>query len=134
MSNMLVNADSVLAIDVGAVNTRAVLFDVVEGRYRFLAYGIAQTTAGAPYGDIGEGVHLALRSLQEITGRALMKEDGTVISPAQADGSGVDRCVATLSAGPTLRAVVVVCWKIFRYRVQNIWWRLPMLTFMKRFE
>jgi hypothetical protein len=107
MSNTLVNADSVLAIDVGAVNTRAVLFDVVEGRYRFVASGTAQTTAGAPYGDIVEGVHQALQSLQEITGRTIVGADGALITPGQADGSGVDRCVATLSAGPVLRAVVV---------------------------
>ena len=107
MSNTLVNADSVLAIDVGAVNTRAVLFDVVEGRYRFLATGTAPSTAGAPHGDIGEGIHQAVSMLQEITGRTLIGEDSIIITPTQADGSGVDRCVATMSAGPTLRAVVV---------------------------
>ena len=107
MSNTLVNADSVLAIDVGAVHTRAVLFDVVEGRYRFLASGTAITTAGSPYNNIGEGVNQAVSRLQEVTGRTLVGADGNIITPTQVDGSGVDRCVATLSAGPTLRAVVI---------------------------
>ena len=107
MSNTLVNADSVLAIDVGSVNTRAVLFDVVEGRYRFLASGTTTTTAGTPYHNIGEGVNQAVSRLQDVTGRSLIGADGNLITPTQVDGSGVDRCVATLSAGPTLRAVVI---------------------------
>ena len=49
------SGDSLLAIDVGEINTRAVLFDMVEGRYRFLAIGTARTTAHAPHNHIGEG-------------------------------------------------------------------------------
>ncbi|MEJ2013259.1 MAG: hypothetical protein P8X64_13670 [Anaerolineales bacterium] len=33
------DADTLLAIDVGTVNTRASLFDVVDGRYRLIATG-----------------------------------------------------------------------------------------------
>ncbi len=107
MSSTLVSADSVLAIDVGSVNTRAVLFDVVDGRYRFLACGSAPTTAGAPYRNMSEGVHLALDELQTITGRKLVGDDQVLITPTQQDGAGIDKCVITLSAGPTLKAVVV---------------------------
>ena len=64
MATSLVSADSMLAIDVGAVNTRALLFDVVEGRYRFLAMGTAPSTAGAPFRHISEGIHLAIQQLQ----------------------------------------------------------------------
>lgn len=107
MATTIVNAESVLAIDVGAVNTRAILFDVVEGRYRFLACGIAPTTARAPHHNIGEGIYKALVDLQTITGRVLVGPDRSLITPAQADGSGVDRCVATISAGQPLKTVVV---------------------------
>ena len=107
MSTTLVAADSVLAIDVGSVNTRAILFDVVDGRYRFLACGSAPTTAGAPYRNVMEGVHLALDQLQAITGRKLVGDDQSLITPTQPDGAGIDKCVVTLSAGPTLKAVVV---------------------------
>jgi hypothetical protein len=34
MSRSSASADSVLSIDVGTINTRAALFDVVDGRYR----------------------------------------------------------------------------------------------------
>jgi hypothetical protein len=106
-TSLIVTADSLLAIDVGAVNTRALLFDVVEGKYRFLALGTAPTTAGAPFRHISEGVHLAIEQLQNITGRKLLGEDQRVIIPGQADGSGVDSCVATISAGPPLKVVAV---------------------------
>jgi uncharacterized protein (TIGR01319 family) len=107
MANPIVNADSLLAVDVGAVNTRATLFDVVEGRYRFVAQGIAPTTAGAPFRHIAEGVRLAVDRLQEITGRMLLDPEAHLITPSQSDGSGVDACVATISATPPLKAVAV---------------------------
>ncbi len=102
-----VDADSLLAIDVGEVTTRALLFDAVEGRYRFLAGGSAPTTAGAPFQDASEGVHQALDRLQEITGRILLNEDEQLIIPSLPEGSGVDTFVATFSAGPPLKAAAV---------------------------
>jgi hypothetical protein len=107
MSTTLVNAESVLAIDIGSVNTRAILFDVVEGRYRFLARSTAPTTAGAPYRDVLEGIYLVLQQLQTATGQVLLNPDQTLITPTQSDGTGVDRCVVTLSAGPAMKTVLV---------------------------
>jgi hypothetical protein len=105
MVTSLVATDSLIAIDVGTVHTRAFLFDVVDGQYRFLAKGVAPTTAGAPYRDIGEGIHIALEQLQHFTGRTLLGDDGRLILPGLSDGTGVDRCVATMSAGRPLKAV-----------------------------
>lgn len=102
-----VDAESLLAVDVGSINTRAALFDVVAGRYRFVAAGVAPTTAGAPYHNIGEGVRLALDQLRAITGRAFVAADESLIMPATADGSGVDSFVATLSAGEPVTVVAV---------------------------
>jgi hypothetical protein len=107
MTTSLVDADSLLALDIGSVNTRAILFDVVEGRYRFVAVGKAPTTGGAPYNDIAEGVRFAVDQLQTITGRTFIGVDGRLILPTQADGSGVDTCVATLSAGPPIKVVAI---------------------------
>lgn len=107
MQSSLHDAESLLAIDVGEIATRAVLFDVVEGRYRFLAVGSAPTTAGAPYHDIGEGMRLAIRRLEEVTGRRLLGEDERLILPGAADGSGVDALAASLSAGAPLRLAVI---------------------------
>jgi hypothetical protein len=102
----LIEGDSLLAVDIGAATTRAVLFDVVEGEYRFVSTGRAPSTAEAPYKDISEGVRSAIRNLEGITGRTLLDPSGNLITPTQADGCGIDSFVATLSAGPALKAVV----------------------------
>lgn len=103
----LLQDNSLLAVNVGASSTRAVLFDVVEGQYRFIASGQAPSTAEAPYKDITLGVNQAIANLQTVTGKTLLDQDNQLITPVQADGSGVDAFAATLSAGPALRAVVV---------------------------
>lgn len=107
MPASLVRGDSVLAVDVGGASTRAVLFDVVEGEYRFVASGFAPSTAEAPFRDVAEGVRGAIESLAAVTGRPMLDAERRLISPSQADGSGVDTFVATLSAGPALKTVVV---------------------------
>lgn len=103
----LLEDSSLLAVNVGASSTRAVLFDVVEGQYRFIASGQAPSTAEAPYKDISLGVQQAIDNLQTITGKILLDQNNQLITPVQGDGSGVDAFAATLSAGPTLRAIVV---------------------------
>jgi hypothetical protein len=106
MSSIL-DADTLLAIDVGSVNTRASLFDVVDGRYRLVATGRSSSTAEPPLLDISEGVRLSLHHLQTITGRRLVDETEGLIVPASREGAGVDVCVATTSAGPKVRTVLV---------------------------
>ncbi len=103
----LIEGDSLLALDVGAINTRALLFDVVEGQYRFLASGQALSTAEAPLADITEGVQRAIENLQSVTGRVFLNSERQIITPVQADGSGVDTLAAVLSAGSPLRTAIV---------------------------
>ena len=99
--------DSLLAVDVGGATTRAALFDIVEGQYRFIAAGAAASTAEAPFRDISHGVRGAIQHLQTITGRSLLDTDGRLVSPAKPDGSGVDSFVSTLSAGPALKTALI---------------------------
>ncbi|MDD2694414.1 MAG: glutamate mutase L [Anaerolineales bacterium] len=105
MATSIVAADSVLAIDVGEVTTRAILFDVVDGHYRFIAGGAAPTTVNAPYNDIWEGIRDAIDHLQAVTGRVLVGSDEQLITPSRLDGSGVDKLAATFSAGKPLRVI-----------------------------
>lgn len=105
MTTSLIDAESVLAIDLGSQFTRAILFDVVDGQYSFIAAGNAPSTVEAPYCDIGEGVNQAIVQLQKITGQTFIGPDGQIILPSQASGTGVDRLVLTYSAGPVLRVV-----------------------------
>jgi hypothetical protein len=106
MTTSLAGTEIVLGIDIGTVNTRALLFDVVEGQYSFIASGVAPTTIEEPYHDPGEGMVRAVRELQEVTGRALLETQGRLIVPTHSDGSGVDRVVVTYSAGQPVRIVV----------------------------
>jgi hypothetical protein len=107
MPASLIEGKSLLSLDIGAVNTRAAYFDVVEGRYRHVGSGIAQATAAAPWRDVTQGLRLAIMDLQALLGRPLLDDDGRLIIPAQPDQSGVDTFTATLSAGPAIKTVVV---------------------------
>ncbi len=107
MMSSIVVTDSILAIDIGSVTTRAALFDVVGSRYRFMAAGTAPTTASPPFSDVREGVNRAIYRLQEITGRLLLGSDGGLLIPSQPDGTGLDKLVVTLSAGANIRVVAV---------------------------
>jgi hypothetical protein len=100
-------AETLLAVDVGSVNTRASLFDIVDGRYRLVATGRAGSTAGPPLFDVSEGVRLALEHVQQVTGRRLVDESEALITPATGTGAGVDAFVATASAGPRARTLLV---------------------------
>ena len=106
MPGTMIDSDSLLAVDVGTVTTRAALFDIVEGNYRFIASGQAPSTAGAPFKDLSEGVNHAIEDLQLITGRKFLNEELRLIMPADG-GRGVDTFAATFSAGPALKTVVV---------------------------
>ncbi len=107
MPASLVQADSLLAVNIGAALTRAIFFDVVEGEYRMVASASAPSTVEAPFRDVGEGVRSAIDNLQTVTGRTLLDADHRLIKPFQPDGSGVDAFVATLSAGPALKTAIV---------------------------
>jgi hypothetical protein len=106
MPASLVDANSLLAVDVGTVTSRAAFFDVVEGHYRFIASGNAPTTASAPFRDVSEGVSQAIENLQMITGRKFLGEGHNLIMPTS-EGTGVDTFAATISAGPAMKTVVV---------------------------
>jgi hypothetical protein len=97
---------SLIAIDLGSVNTRAQFFDNVEGHYRFLAAGEAPSTIGAPAFDPNLGVLEAISHLQEFTGRTLISDRGLLIS-SENEGVGANAISITLSGAPPLKVVTV---------------------------
>lgn len=101
-----VEAGPVLAVDITPLQTRVLLFDVVEGHYRLVAQGEAPTTAYPPMHDAGEGVRLALERLSEITGRVFIGADGLLVMPSQPDGNGVDLVVGSLAVGAPARVAL----------------------------
>lgn len=106
MANSFADKNSILAVDIGSSITRSLLFDVVNGKFRFIAKGSAPSTVGAPLFDIAECVWRSIEDLQEITGRQMSDEEGLII-PSTTDNLGVDAMVATLSAGKPIRVVTV---------------------------
>jgi len=107
MATSLVNSDSLLAVDIGSVKTRALLFDVIDGRYRFLASGSGNTTLGPPIYDPGDGVRKAISNLSDVTGRTFLDKDGNLVTPTKTDSTGIDSFALTISAGTPLKVVAV---------------------------
>lgn len=103
----VIEGESLLVIDIGSINTRAALFDVVEGEYRFLAVARVPSTVDAPWNNAMEGALQAIEALQQLTGRHLLTPQREPIIPSQPDQSGVDGIAVTISAGEPLRTVLV---------------------------
>jgi MutL protein len=99
--------ESILFADCGAVATKAGLVDRIDGEYRLVGVGRAQTTVEPPIADIIVGVQGAIGELETLTGRQLLSDEGTLISPEAATGAGVDAFAATTSAALPLRVVVM---------------------------
>ena len=98
---------SILAADFGNLNTRVLLFDVVEGEYRLVAQGLGPTTIGSPTDDVHIGLSRILREIGAATHRRFLDEQGRLIRPEQDDHVGVDYFLTTTSAGNPVRVVIV---------------------------
>ena len=98
---------SILAADFGSVNTRALLFDRVDGMVQLVGSGSGPTTIGSPKNDAQAGLAAILQEMSESTGRRFFDKAGGIIRPEQADGVGVDYFLTTTSAGAALRAALV---------------------------
>ncbi len=105
MATQITEVNSLLGIEIGSVQTKAVLFDVVEESYQFIASGIAATTDGAPHFDVSVGILEALEKLQQITGKYLLDLNKKLIIPSHGGIEGVDKLVVTLACGADLNAV-----------------------------
>ena len=98
---------SLLALDVGSVNTKAHYFDVVDGKYRFLANGEALSGIGVPAGDISLGATDALKQIEELTGRSFFHEDGSFSYGDEGEENESGTLVSTFSGGPPLKVIAL---------------------------
>lgn len=105
MSEPSYESEVIIAIDVGSITTRVLLFDIAGGAYHFIAQGSSRTTSELPNNDIGRGIMAAFQELERVSERRILDQDGQFIMPAQPNGIGFDALVATLSAGPAMRVV-----------------------------
>jgi len=97
---------SVLATDCGSTTTKAILIEKVDGVYRQTWRGEAPTTVEAPFEDVTRGVLNAAQEVAELSGRKLVRDDGSGIITPEKDGEGVDIYISTSSAGGGLQVVV----------------------------
>lgn len=98
---------SILAIDFGSVNTRAVLLEKVDGEYQLVARAQTRTTDSFPVEDLTVGLDRVVRELSALTGRTFTGITGTIVMPETADRVGVDMFIATASLGQPLRTAIV---------------------------
>ncbi len=106
MVNPILDPETVLALDIGTIHTRGLLFDLVEGQYRFVSSSRVPSTARAPFFDISEGIYQAIQTLQDLTARYLL-DDTHLIIPSDEYGRGVDQLVMTFSTSQPLKVVIM---------------------------
>ena len=102
----VVQTERYLVLDIGHVWTRALLFDVAEGRYVLVGVGRAPSTWEAPLQDVREGVLQAVEQLEHMTGLVL-EHEGEWIIPRDASGRGVDKILLVTSLGPPMRVAAM---------------------------
>lgn len=99
--------DSILAVDFGSVNTRVLLFDVVDGEYALVAQRHGKTSIDAPTDDVQIGLTKILRELSSTTDRRFLDDAGELIKPEQSERIGIDYCITTASAGQPIKALLI---------------------------
>jgi uncharacterized protein (TIGR01319 family) len=106
MTDSLTQIMSVIGVEIGAINTRAFLFDVVEDNYRLIASAVTPSTHTEPAFDIGDAIYEVVTRLAEVTGRVFFSHDGNLMMPSEPGGEGIDSFVITTSLVPEIRMVV----------------------------
>ena len=98
--------ESMVVLDCGSTMTRAVLIDLVDGHYRFIARGETFNLKGNSGGDFLISVREAIRQIENITGRTLLNEEHEFIKPDRADGHGADALLIVANVAAPLRVIL----------------------------
>ncbi len=98
---------SLLGVEIGSCNTRAVLFDQAAGHFHFLSASSAPTSVIHPFRNINDALLQALMGLQSASSRSLLDDTSHLILPSLADGAGVDGLVVAHSAGKPIRVLTI---------------------------
>lgn len=98
--------NSMLAADFGSVNTRVVMIDLVDGQFRLVTRARVRTTMDSPLGSVRVGLERAISNIEQVTDRQIIDVNELII-PETPDGQGVDKFLATSSAGRPLQAIIL---------------------------
>ncbi len=97
---------SLLVAEVGTALTRVTLVDGVDNTYRLIARAETWSTVAPPSNDLTVGILAAVATIEETTGRQLLR-DGNLIIPMNDQGSGVEQIVVSTSAGGVLTVLIL---------------------------
>ncbi len=93
-----------LGIDIGAIHSRAALFNVDKGKYRLMGCETAQTSTGM---HLAGGAGHAMRGLQTGTAHSLLNQAGGLIMPPVRLNEGVDHMALVASVGEWVRCALI---------------------------
>ena len=97
----------IVATDCGSTTTKAIMIEEVDGVFRQTFRGEAPTTVEEPFANVTVGVVNSVTELQELSGRRLIADDGTIIRRSDPnDPEGCDIYISTSSAGGGLQMMV----------------------------
>jgi uncharacterized protein (TIGR01319 family) len=96
----------ILATDVGSTTTKARLFGIKNGEWRYIESGETPTTVEAPFEDVTRGVLNAVREIEDLTGHQILSRDDDGIIVPYDGKTGVDLYCTTSSAGGGLQMMV----------------------------
>ena len=97
----------IVATDCGSTTTKAIMIEEVDGVFRQTFRGEAPTTVEEPFANVTVGVVNSVTELQDLSGRRLFADDGTIIRrSAPSDPEGCDIYISTSSAGGGLQMMV----------------------------
>ena len=105
MRTRMSNLHSILATDCGSTTTKAILIEERDGEYRLVVRGEAPTTVEAPFDDVTVGVLNAVREVEELSGRGILRNE-RIMTPSPDGRMGVDAYLSTSSAGGGLQMTV----------------------------
>ena len=106
-NNRLIKSQSLLSINIQPHNTKATFIDGIENRYRFLASGAIKTNRNSFMEEAFVSVNQSIKKISKVTGKQFLEDDGQLISPNRADGSGVDLFTTTISPSEPLKVVLM---------------------------
>ncbi|MEW6686087.1 MAG: glutamate mutase L [Candidatus Edwardsbacteria bacterium] len=99
---------SILATDCGSTTTKAILIEKRGEEYRLIVRGEAPTTVEAPFEDVTKGVLNAVREVEELAGKKILRGEKIIIRGQDRTeaNEGVDIYISTSSAGGGLQMMV----------------------------
>ena len=100
------NVKSAIAINIDSNKARAFLFEIVEGKFCFIALGEANSYHLQDSSYLIKSIFNAIYQLEDITSRKFIGDDKQFIVPSRKDGTGVDQLFLTYTGGKFLNVVI----------------------------